>query len=339
MPDSRWNDVLWKLIDALSLRRATARVALSAGLLGLAAQSAPDAGAQPRVPVMPALSTEVTVRRFKGKHVLRRAAESFFVRLAQHRSHSSHSSHASHASHSSSSHYSGSHFSSSAPVPRAPATPQPEPQPQPKPRHKVLEEPPPLLREDFDSPQRAPERWSVGVLATPAATFDASAAIEQKGGGLTITPLPHRHGSHFTGYVSIPTFDLSTCTIATELRHPASGGATTIFAAVIDAANWIGFRIEGTRLSIESHTAGKVAARSVGFDPALHRFLRLRMSSVAPVVVWETSADGANWNPEYVETASIPLTSLRIALSAGTTRPIESATPARFDSVTVERKP
>jgi hypothetical protein len=336
MNGSLLNGLLRKLIDTLALRRTTARVALSAGLLGLAVQTAPSVAAQPRVPVMPALGAEVTIRRYKGKHVLRHTAGSFFIRLAQHRSHASHASHSSHSSHSSSSHYSGSHFSSS---------PSPQPSPQPPPRRKVIELPPepppkpaPLLRDDFDSPGLAAERWTVGVLATPPATFDAAAAIEQKEGLLSITALPHKHGSHFTGYVSISSFDLNTCTIAAELRRAASSGATTIFAAVIDAANWVGFRIEGTSLSIESHSGGRVAARAIAYDPAQHRFLRLRTSSVAPVVVWETSADGIAWNPEYVETASVRLTSLRIALSAGTTKPTASGTAARFDRVLVERK-
>jgi hypothetical protein len=56
-------------------------------------------------------------------------------------------------------------------------------------------------------------------------------------------------------------------------------------------------------------------------------------------VVWETSADSVNWNPEYVETVGLDLTALRIALSAGTTKSTAVTGPAAFDSVTVERKP
>ena len=105
---ARWKDALANLADVLSLRRLTSRVALSAGLLSLAAHAAPEAAAQPRVPVTPVLAPEAVVRRFRGRYVLRRHAQTYAIRLAGHGSHSSHASHASHSSH-----YSGSHFSSS----------------------------------------------------------------------------------------------------------------------------------------------------------------------------------------------------------------------------------
>ena len=66
--------------------------------------------------------------------------------------------------------------------------------------------------------------------------------------------------------------------------------------------------------------------------------IRLRSSNVANVVVWETSANGVNWNPEYVETAAIPIDALRIAVSAGTTKSVAAPGAAVFDSVLVELK-
>jgi hypothetical protein len=126
-----------------------------------------------------------------------------------------------------------------------------------------------------------------------------------------------------------------------EVQRPAAG-SVTIVAAAIDASNWIGFRIEGNQLSIESHTKGRVASKKVEYSAAQHRFLRLRTSKVAPnapVAVWETSADGRNWFPHYVETAGIQLTALRIALSAGTTKSAAVTGAAVFDRVTVERLP
>src|SRR6185436_17089281 len=136
-------------------------------------------------------------------------------------------------------------------------------------------------------------RWIVGVLATPPETFDPNVATDQLRNVLSITPVADQHGAHFSGYVSTQSFDLRTSSIAVELRRPASG-AITIFAAAIDAANWIGFRMEGDQLSIESHTKGRVASKKIEYSAAQHRFLRLRTSTVAPVAVWETSADGRN---------------------------------------------
>lgn len=376
MAESRWKDALWRLAATGALRRLTARVALSAGLLGLATRGAAESEAGPRVPVSPALEPAATVRRFKGRYVLRRSEGSIHVHLA---GHSSHSSHASHSSHSSGSHYSGSHFSSShfsssptpapAPVPApAPAPeplilPQPEPQPSSEPvpstepsttpdstpapsrsrrSRRVVEAPPakpaPLFEETFDALTRDESRWRAGVLATPPQTMDFAAIVQQYRGQLRITPATGKSGAHFSGYVSLDTFNLETATLTVKLREAGRGGVTTIFAAAVDAQNWAGFRVEDGQLAFESHTAGRVVARKVPYVAAQHRFLRLRLSRVARVVVWETSSDRANWTPAYVETSALNLAALHLVLSAGTEHSIDTSTTATFGAVLVERR-
>ena len=338
MSDAKWKDALWNLLDILPLRRITGRVALSAGLIGLAAQASPAGMRDARVPVSPVLAPEAAVRKFKGRYVLKRVANALTVRFVGHGSHSSHGSHASHASHLSS--------SSSSPSPYQPPAPAPEPVPVPTPQPDLPRsatpraavrppKPAPILKDEFDSDMIG-DRWREGVLATALETHDASIVVDRSRGQLTITPVAHKSGAHFNGYVSIPSFDLNACSIAVQLRR-AAAGATTIFAAAVDAGNWWGFRIEGGQLAIESHTNNRVAARKIAYDASLHRFLRLRTSNVAPVVVWETSSDGTNWNPEYVETESTRVSAVRIVLSAGTTR--SAATEAAsFHNVVVEGK-
>jgi hypothetical protein len=348
MSDATWKDALWNLIDRLPLRRLTGRIALSASLIGLAAQSSPAGVTQARVPVSPVLTPEATVRKFKGRYVLKRVANALTVRFIGHGSHSSHSSHASHGSHGSH----ASHFSSSpSPSPSPAPAPLPEPVPAPPtpqsdlPRSaapRAVVRPPkplraaPILKEEFDSNESTGERWRIGVLATAPETYDSNVVVDQSRGLLTITPVAHKSGAHFNGYVSIPSFDLNACSIAVRLRH-AAAGASTIFAAAVDAGNWRGFRIEGGQLAIESHTNNRVAAKKIPYDPTQHRFLRLRTSDIAPVVVWETSADGTNWNPEYVETESVRMSAVRIVLSAGTIKS-NATEAAAFAGVIVERK-
>jgi len=233
MSDAKWKDALWNLLDILPLRRVTGRIALSAGLIGLAAQSSPAGMTDARVPVSPVLAPEAAVRKFKGRYVLKRVANALTVRFVGHGSHSSHSSHASHAS----------HLSSSSPSPYQPPAPVPEPVPTPQPdlprsaAPRAAVRPPkpaPILKDEFDS-ETIGDRWRIGVLATPPETHDASVAVDRSRGLLTIAPVAHKSGVHFNGYVSIPSFDLNTCSMAVQLRR-AAAGATTIFAAAIDAA-------------------------------------------------------------------------------------------------------
>ncbi|HVG24363.1 MAG TPA: hypothetical protein VND45_09440, partial [Thermoanaerobaculia bacterium] len=137
----------------------------------------------------------------------------------------------------------------------------------------------------------------------------------------------------------VEAFDLASARISVELRHATSGGAHTLFAAARDAANWFGFRVENGQLHCESRNGGRPAAKTIPYDRAEHRFLRLRMSGVAPVVVWETSADGSTWTIQYVETPIAPTSRLSIALSAGTIGEEPVPGQAVFDNVRVEANP
>jgi len=216
--------------------------------------------------------------------------------------------------------------------------PAPEPQPQPptvRPLPRSVA-PQPILEERFDD-TRIAARWRIGVLATPPETFDATIAVAQSDGLLTITPPAKESGSHFSGYVSTDAFDLTGMTIAVDIRR-AAPDATTIFAAAADDANWAGFRIEGGQLVIESHSHGRVAAKKLPYSASEHRHLRVRTSSVAPVVVWETSSDGTSWTPHYVETSTISLSALHIALAAGTNKPRMRSGSTAFAGVSVEAK-
>jgi hypothetical protein len=284
-----WKEKLWDLLDVFAMRRLTARIALSAGLLGLASSSTSDVSATPRVPVMPLLAPDAAVRKFKGRYVLKRAANSFFVHLAGHRSHSSHSSHrshSSHSSHSSSSHYSGSHYSAATPSPPRGLPVVTEPTPTPVPVALVPKkpsEPTFLLRREFD--------------------VDA----------------PNQQ------YLSQRKCNLWVERITVRLRHPASAR----FTAMLDEANHLGFRIDGNELVFESQTAGRIAAKRIPYVASRHRYLRLRPTDAAQLVVWETSADGKTWKLEYAETPQIDVTAMSIALSD----------VRAFRSVTAEPKP
>jgi hypothetical protein len=202
--------------------------------------------------------------------------------------------------------------------------------PQEAPRVRVLEE-------TFHGATRNALLWKIGVLATSAATFDDTIPIEQSDGLLRIAPLRRAANAHFSGYVSTGSFDLRSFIFIAELARPAAG-AETIFAVGIDADNWVGFRVADGQLHAENHARGVRSDKAIPYDSRHHRFLRLRRSNVAPVVVWETSADGRAWNPTRVETLTIPTTPLRIALSAGTSRSAESPGTAAFGSLVVEKK-
>ena len=194
----------------------------------------------------------------------------------------------------------------------------------------------PLLEDDFGDTSVQTQLWKVGVIATKPETFDPTIATTQSGGALHVTPQPWKRGSHYSGYVSTQAFDLRGVRISAEVRP--SGSAITIFAAASDAANGFLFRIHDGNLVCESRIEGKVAARRLPYDSAQHRFLRLRVSDDVPVIVWETSANGTKWTPQYLESLQTNVSTVRVGLSAGTDDPVDDPGEARFDNVRVESK-
>jgi hypothetical protein len=183
---------------------------------------------------------------------------------------------------------------------------------------------------------RLESNWKRGVLATPPDSFDPRPDPVLANRSLVIHPRAHTWGRHFDGFIFNGTFDLSLAKCAVELRQAASGAAVTLFVAGHDFDNWAGFRIAGGKLSFEARAAGTSSSKDVNYDPERHRWLRLRSSGVANLLVWETSADGKTWSVEYAATPEMVLSGVRIALSAGTESPVATPGAAAFDNFSVE---
>jgi len=176
----------------------------------------------------------------------------------------------------------------------------------------------------------------VGVLVTPASTFDEAIDTRQSGTRLMITPRDQVHGSHFSGFVSDQAYDLRTTSFSVSLVRCAG---ITIFAAGVDPDNWFGFQTDGKTLTFESRMNGHATSKKAFFDEVQHRYLRIRASDVAPTVVWESSANGRSWTLEHVQTHTIPISSLHVALSAGTTTAGNARGTAIFEGLKLEPKP
>jgi hypothetical protein len=305
------------------------RITLGVALLGLAS---PDGVAEPRVPVnpMPALVPDVEARKLGGKYVLQRARVGLRMIFAAHRSHSSHASHASHASHSSSSHYSGSHYSSS-PSP----SPAPQPSATPRPPRATTGATPRPVRATFETSVQSQQFWRKGVSTYPPAEQDATILTSEENRYLEIAPRTGVGGKHFYGYLSRQTFDISASKISTEvLAVPGDGGFAT-FALVVDGSHWVAFRGSITELVMESQAGSEHSAMRVTYDARKHRFWRLRRSAALGIVMWETSTDGTVWRVEHASGVALSSDMVAIELSAGTIRAVTSPGRAIFDNVEV----
>ena len=305
--------------------------------LGVIAVATGQTTAEPRIPVNPTpeLPPDIETKKLGGKYVLQRTQTGPRVVFASHASHSSHASHASHASHSSSSHYSGSHYSSSSTTPAPQPTyvaPTPTPPPAPA-RTSTIN----VLHETFEGEGLTPGRWRRGLLIHPLAEYDHAVDVAQRGGVLRITPRRHVSGKHFYGAVSLQTFDLTSSTVSADVFQVPSGGASAIMALGTDATHYIAFRATGSHLIFEHRSGAERSTTQVAYAAAKHRFWRFRALG-GGVIAWETSPDRKTWHVQHATEAAFPLEAVILEFGAGTDHAVSAPGSAVFDDVDVVTK-
>jgi len=208
--------------------------------------------------------------------------------------------------------------------------------------------PTPSLSDNFDGPNRDPNKWNLGTLTQPAGATDPLVTTAQVNGQLVITPLKSVSGLHYNGYVSTNAFDIRNASATVEVVKAASAGADTIFAVGSDANNFTRFMVHTaagstvlapnskgqvfesatdptvSQLIFQVNVGGTITSLSIPYDPVLHRFMRFRHEAATNSIVFETSSD----NTVFVERHRVVLqkgvSAMTAELSAGTSTP---ATP------------
>ncbi len=89
---------------------------------------------------------------------------------------------------------------------------------------------PTLLADDFNDNVRDTAKWNLSALNEGPSTFDSQIAILEQNQRLEITPRANVTGSHYGGYVSAATWNLTGAQATVEVLQTASGAADTVFA-------------------------------------------------------------------------------------------------------------
>jgi hypothetical protein len=338
------------------------KIILSAGILTIASTSSMS---QPPVTDPRANIKASSISKYSVKYLLRSAGNSFGRLLGQHRSHSSHSSHSSHYSGSSTGHQShSSHYSSSYPAatPTPPSYPTATPTSPSHSSHSShashysasgtttapVRTSPPLptipststpprstrsrvvLGDSFSEPALN-KKWRVGTLTGGRLSLDPQVETSVQSGRLEVKPRS-RPGRSYSGYVTLLPHDMTASHARVEVVQVTENTADTIFAVGQDSNNWYGFVEEGGKLYLQMKMAGKKNSTNVDYDPAEHRFWRLRHEATDNLMLWETSPDGVKWTILRSTTPEIPLVSLYMYLGAGTYLVEASPGSAIFDN-------
>jgi tartrate-resistant acid phosphatase type 5 len=190
----------------------------------------------------------------------------------------------------------------------------------------------PLFSDSFNDSTRDTSKWKLGRFSRPSTYFDPQVAVSELNGRLTITPLASVAGTHYNGYVSVSTWNLTGRLAAVEVPQKSAGVSNTVFSVGVDADNWYAFKTEGTQLRLERRVAGVTSSVAITYSATTHRYWRIRHIPSSDSIVFETSSNGSSWTIRRTVARQIPITAVLVEMVAGTSESVSSPGQALFDN-------
>ena len=193
------------------------------------------------------------------------------------------------------------------------------------------------LAETFTTNGIDAAKWSVGTpYGNMFAPADPLISVAQSGGKLVVTPRTNVSTEGYNGVVSNDFINLQGAAVAAEIT-PAGGTADTWLALGSGANNFLVIGREGSVLWLEQMVNGSRDVTLFDYNPASHKFWRLRHDSTTDRIHFELSADATSWISARVVNRAIAINAMRIELAAGTFRAESAPGIAVFDNVTLTR--
>lgn len=192
-----------------------------------------------------------------------------------------------------------------------------------------------LLDDDFNDNSLNLAKWQLNNLFS--GFTDATVPTNETGQRLQIGPLfSGQAGSHYNGIRSASAFNFTGAYSYVELvQGPAvATKADAMFTIGIDAHNYYRIYVEEGIFICQARIAGsKRNVFTAAYNPAVHRYWRIRHDAASGNVVFETASDSGGvpgtWTVRASEawnTSAVPLGALLIELKAGTWQ-VESTAP------------
>jgi hypothetical protein len=175
-----------------------------------------------------------------------------------------------------------------------------------------------VLSDTFSAANRVRTKWRLGLLTAKRPFTDAQIRVDQQNGRLEVKPRTGISQRSFNGYTSASPWDFTAAHARVEVLQTTAATADTVFAIGTDSENWYGFVVEDGKLYLQSKINGKKTSQNIPYDPASHRFWRLRHEASENEILWETSGDGNTWAILRKATPEIPFTAIYVTLGAGT---------------------
>jgi hypothetical protein len=190
----------------------------------------------------------------------------------------------------------------------------------------------PVFSDGFNDGIRDTSKWKLGRFSRPSSYFDLKVPVREQNGRLSISPLASLTGTHYNGYVSVSTWNLTGTLAAVEVVQKSAGNSNTVFSIGTNENNWFSFKTEGTQLRLERRLAGSTSSTFITYSATQHRFWRLRHIPATDSIVFETSANGSTWVVRRTVARQIPITAVLVELVAGTSEAVSSPGTALFEN-------
>jgi regulation of enolase protein 1 (concanavalin A-like superfamily) len=195
--------------------------------------------------------------------------------------------------------------------------------------------------DNFNDNSMDQSKWTFGTIQgaiyTGPSAWDPTVPVLESNQRLVISPRANVTGDHYNGYVSAATWNFTNARAAVEVVQIASGGTTnTELALCVDRLNFLMISTESGILRFEQVVNGTRSATSTAYNAAQHRFWRIRHDLASDAVHFETSVDGVTWTIRRSVTRQLPITAMKIEISAGTWQGLSSPGTAIFDNFTLD---
>ena len=199
-----------------------------------------------------------------------------------------------------------------------------------------------VLTDNFNDNIRETAKWNIstilGTINMGAVGYDPGVAVAERNQRVEITLRPNLSGDRYAGYVTASTFDFTGASVSAEVVQASSGDSNTLLSVSKDSQNMALMVTESGALFCAQILNGQADYVAVNYNPALHRFWRIRHTVTTQAnFVFEASPDAIAWQTLHTARIQFALTSARAEISAGTWKTEPSPGTAVFDNFRIAR--
>lgn len=168
----------------------------------------------------------------------------------------------------------------------------------------------PEFSDDFNDNSLSTVKWSVLDPNSPAAVSEQNQQLQIAVPGSTST---------YNGVISVGTYSMEGKMVQLEVPQVVSQAGWVENALMIqkNASNYFLINVGASNLLFRSMVNGANDQLIITYNPASHRFWRIRHDQTANTIAFETSGNGTGWTTQKTVNVGFALTGLKFQLHAG----------------------